>query len=156
MARSDLPFIHSGDLELSWVRVIDLTKDCMTEFSTRKWWIPWQDWSLLRVILEKRCLRLGKRNEEDTRVHCLSKRVSSPTAAITLSMMSCGISIDFSILVCVETRVVCFLSNGSVWTSTRVQWKRDTLWYSQSYTYCQWQVNSFKHSLVPASKSLDF
>ena len=47
------------------------------------------------VILENSCLRLGRRNEEETSAHCLSTHVSSPTAAITLltRMMSCGISI---------------------------------------------------------------
>ena len=97
MASSDVPFIHSVNLGLHLslfsVRVMDLTEDWMTGFWTKNWWIPWQDWSLPRVILEKRCLRLGRRNEDETRAHCLSTRVSLPAAAITLSMMSWGRSI---------------------------------------------------------------
>ena len=65
------------------------------KFSTKTWWILWQFWSLLREILEKSCLRLGRRNEKETRLHCLSEHLSSPTAPINLSMMSCRISIDF-------------------------------------------------------------
>ena len=99
MASSDVPFIDLGCcMEASiCIRVMLLTKDWMTGFWTRSWWIPWQISSLLRVILENRRLRLGRRNEEETRLHCLSKSVSSSTAAITLSMMSCGMSIDFAI-----------------------------------------------------------
>ena len=51
----------------------------------------------LRVILENSFLGLGRRNEEETRAHFLNKRASSPTAAITLSIISCGISTDFTI-----------------------------------------------------------
>ena len=67
MARSDLPFIHSGNLgsyapndssSLS-LTVMDLTKDWMIEFWTRNWWIARLVWSLLRVILENSCLRPG-------------------------------------------------------------------------------------------------
>ena len=43
--------------------------------------------------------------EEETRLHCLSNCVSSPTAAITLSMMSCGISIDFAIRASVTAKI---------------------------------------------------
>ena len=74
-----------------------LTKDRMTGFWTNNWWIPLQV-SWLIVILENSCLRLGRRNEEETRLHCLSKFVSSPTAAITLSMISCRISIEFALV----------------------------------------------------------
>ena len=75
---------------------MDLIEDWMIGFSARNWWIPWQVLSFVMVILENSCLRLGRRNEEKTRAHCLSERVSSPTAAITLSMISCGISSDFA------------------------------------------------------------
>ena len=105
MASRYVPFIHLGVLYLQLfmkvtvlsMRVMVLTKDWITGFWTRTWWISWQVWSLLRVILENSCLRLGRRNEEETSAHCLSKCVSSPTAAITLSMISCGISIAFAI-----------------------------------------------------------
>ena len=53
--------------------------------------------ALVREILENSCLRLGRRNEEETKQHCLSKCVSLPTSVIILSMMSCGISTDFAI-----------------------------------------------------------
>ena len=84
-------------LGMDSVRVIALTKVWTTGFWMRNWWIPWQVSSLPRVILENRCLRLGWRNEEETRLHCLRKSVSSPPAAITLSMISCGSSTDFVI-----------------------------------------------------------
>ena len=96
MASSDAPFIHESEVsEVSEPqRIMVLTKDRMTGFWTRNWWIPWQVLSLLREILENSCLRLERRNEEETRAHCLSRCLSSPTAAMTFSMMSCGISID--------------------------------------------------------------
>jgi len=53
-------------------------------------------------ILENRCLRLGRRNEEDTRAQFLSKCPSSPTASIILSMMSCGTATEFAIVMCKE------------------------------------------------------
>ena len=96
MASSDVPFIHSKLLDFILVREMDLTRDWMTGFWAKNWWIPWQFWSLLRVILENSCLRLGRRNEEETRASFLSKRASSPTTAITLSIISCGISTDFT------------------------------------------------------------
>ena len=106
MASNDAPFIHEGYLEpfrhlLLFLRTMDLTKDCMTGFWTRNWWIPLQASSLPRVILENSCLRLGRRKEEETRAHWLSTSLSVPTAAIMLSMMSRGISIvDFAIIMC--------------------------------------------------------
>ena len=99
MESSDVLFIHPGgvsQLGVDSMRVIVLTKVWPTGFWTRNWWIPWQFSSFVIEILENRCLRLGRRKEEETRLHCLSNCVSSPTAAITLSMMSCGISIDFA------------------------------------------------------------
>jgi len=39
----------------------------------------------------------GKRNEEETKAHYLSKGLSSPTAAITWSMMSCGMATETAI-----------------------------------------------------------
>ena len=98
MASSDVLFIHSrkpGHIwEIVHLIMIVLTKSWMTGFWMRNWWIAWQAWSFLRIILENSCLRLGRRNEEETRAHFLSKRLSLPTAAIILSMMSCGISTD--------------------------------------------------------------
>ena len=74
VARSDVLFIHSRFLcfhsDPYSVRVMVLTKDRTTGFWMRNWWIPWQDLSHLRVMLENSCLRLGRRNEEDTRAHC--------------------------------------------------------------------------------------
>ena len=101
MAGSDELLIHSISLVRQLVRysvrVMALTEDRMSGFWRKNWWSLWQVWSLLRVILENSFLRLGRRNEEETRAHCLSKWVSSPTATIILSMMSCGISTDFAI-----------------------------------------------------------
>ena len=96
-AGTDVPFIQSAirrqvKRSLSSARVMALTEDWMIGFWARNWWIRWQVSSFLRVILENSCLRLERRNEEETRAHILSKRVSSPTAAIILSMISCGIS----------------------------------------------------------------
>ena len=96
MESSDVPFIHWADFGIDMcLREMDLTKDWMTGFWTRNLWISSQDWSFSRVTLENSNLRIGWRNEEETREHRLSKSVSSsPTAAITLSMISCGILID--------------------------------------------------------------
>ena len=97
MPSNDVPFTHPWRSKKR-TRVMVLTKDWMTGFWTRNWWIPWQISSLLRVILENSSLREGRRNEEETRVHCLSKRLSSPTAAITLSITSWGISTNFAMI----------------------------------------------------------
>ena len=51
IASSDVPLIHSENSEPKLnicSRVMVLTKDWMTGFWTRNWWIPWQVWSLLR------------------------------------------------------------------------------------------------------------
>ena len=84
----------------------------MTGFCTRSWWIPWHFLSFLIEILENRCLRLGRRKEEETRLHCLSNCLSSLTAAITLSIMSCGISFGFAICASVQLRLLFMTSLG--------------------------------------------
>ena len=102
MASSDGLFIHLRTI----FQVISLTNVWMTGFWTRSWWILWQSLSFVIEISENRYLRLGKRKEEETRLHCLSDCVSYLTAAITLSMMSCGISIDFAICELVQLRLL--------------------------------------------------
>ena len=99
LVRTSGLFIVEPDQSLSLERVMALTEDWMVGFWASNWWIPRQVSSFLRVILENSCLRLGRRNEEETRAHCLSEKVSSPSAAITLSMISCGISSDFAMSV---------------------------------------------------------
>ena len=100
MASSDVQFIHLElevkELAYSVILMV-LTNDCSgwmdfgREFD--EWWsshnfsrFRWKFWRILRV---------GRRNEEETTRNFLSKPSSSPTAAITLLMMSCGISIAF-------------------------------------------------------------
>jgi len=74
MARSDVPFIHSEVLEPQ-LRVIesngsDKGLDDRILDEEFKLMNPLAMWSLLREILENSCLRLGRRNkEETTRLH---------------------------------------------------------------------------------------
>ena len=100
IASKDLLFIH-------WHSRISKSEQSMYSGRVMSLTEEWNGWildenlvnPLARLVASERnsCLRLGK-----TREHCLSKRVTSPTAAIILSMMSCGMSIDFAIyaLVC--------------------------------------------------------
>ena len=114
-----VPFIHwfSGpQLPVIPLRIMGLIKGWMKGFWTRSWLIPWQVWSLLRVVLENSCLWAGRRNEEETRVHCLSKCVSSPTASITMSMMSCGLRMSIDFAICLGT---CSENRWPRWARTR-------------------------------------
>ena len=139
MAISDVPFIHSGfsyfELSISSesARIRVLTKDWTTGFWTRSWWIPWQVWLFLMVILENSFLRLGRRKEEETREHCLSKPLS-PTSAITQSMMSCGISSDFA---------MCALT----YAGREIRWRLGSI-KSPLKTWLRWRRS---HSVVPVT-----
>ena len=93
--------IHPLALENFEIRTVDVLSESNGSDEGINGWILDENLvnPLARLVASERnsCLRLGK-----TREHCLSKRVTSPTAAIILTMISCGMSIDFAIyaLVC--------------------------------------------------------